>query len=98
MGWIRTNAILTLLKRMMDDWAKFCGTVATALHELGFGMEVVEKLLNHVGVSGSDVAGIYNKAEHLPERKRALDLWGAKVDALVMNKPIGAKVISFQSR
>ena len=73
-------------------------TVATALHELGFGLQVVEKLLNHVGVSGSGVAGIYNKAEHLPERKRALDLWGAKVDALVTNKPIGAKVISFQSR
>jgi len=98
MGWIRTNAILTLLKRMMDDWAKFCGTVATALHELGFGMEVVEKLLNHVGVSGSDVAGIYNKAKYLPERKRALEMWGARVDALVTNKPIGAKVISFQSR
>ena len=30
MGWIRTNAILTLLKRMMDDWAKFCGTTAKA--------------------------------------------------------------------
>jgi integrase len=58
-------------------------TVATALHEMGFGLQVVEKLLNHVGVSGSGVAGIYNKAEHLPERKRALDDWSAKLNALV---------------
>jgi hypothetical protein len=40
---------------------------------------VTEKILNHI-MEGA--MGIYNKAEYLPERKEALELWGEKVEQL----------------
>ena len=72
-------------------------TMATGLHEMNFGLQVVERLLNHVGASRSGVAGIYNKADHLPERKRAMDVWGASVQALVEGKTKAGNVVAISS-
>jgi integrase len=50
---------------------------ATGLAEAGFDEGVVDRIQNHVasGSRASAVAGVYNKAEKLPERARALDAW-----------------------
>jgi integrase len=50
---------------------------ATGLAEAGFDEGVVDRIQNHVatGSRASAVAGVYNKAEKLPERVRALDAW-----------------------
>lgn len=50
---------------------------ATALAEAGFDEAVVDRIQNHVasGSRASAVAGVYNKAQKLTERARALDAW-----------------------
>ncbi|EAO8776320.1 DUF4102 domain-containing protein [Salmonella enterica] len=47
-------------------------TVATWMNDAGVNTWVVEHLLGHA-VAG--VAGIYNRAQYLTEKKQALDLW-----------------------
>ena len=59
-------------------------SVVTHLHELGFAPpHVVEAIVNHVSGHRAGVAGVYNKALYLSERRRALDLWGSHVTNLV---------------
>lgn len=54
---------------------------ATALAESGFDEGVVDRIQNHVagGSRASAVAAVYNKAEKLPERARALECWAEMV-------------------
>lgn len=44
---------------------------------------VIEATINHISGHKGGVAGIYNKATYLAERKQALELWGAHVIAIV---------------
>src|SRR5262249_17593121 len=45
---------------------------------------VVEAIVNHIsGAAKAGVAGNYNKAVHLPERRAALEQWGAHLMGLV---------------
>jgi integrase len=44
---------------------------------------VIEAIVNHVSGHLAGVAGIYNKAQYLAERRQALDLWGAHIATLV---------------
>jgi integrase len=68
------------------DWRlhDFRRSLSTALHER-FGIEphVVEVLLGHAGGHKAGVAGTYNKAIYLAERRDALDRWGEHIMALV---------------
>ena len=54
---------------------------ATALAEAGFDEGVVDRIQNHIagGSRASAVAAVYNKAQKLPERARALNAWGEMV-------------------
>ena len=54
---------------------------ATALAEAGYDEGVVDRIQNHVAASSraSAVAGVYNKAQKLPERAAALDAWSSWV-------------------
>jgi integrase len=60
-------------------------TAATMMAEapddggLGIQPHVIEAILNHVGGHKAGVAGIYNRASYLRERKAALDLWADKL-------------------
>jgi len=47
---------------------------------------VVEIILAHVGGHKSGVAGVYNKASYLDERRRALQRWADHIDQLVSQK------------
>lgn len=44
---------------------------------------VIEAVVNHVSGHLAGVAGIYNKALYLKERRCALDLWGQHIMTLV---------------
>jgi integrase len=56
----------------------------THLHERGFALpHVVESIVNHVSGHLAGVAGTYNKALYLGERRQALELWGEHILALV---------------
>ena len=53
------------------------------LGELGFASpHVVEAIVNHVSGTKGGVAGVYNKALYLGERKQALAAWGQHVRKL----------------
>ena len=59
-------------------------TFVTRLYELGIAPHIVEAIVNHVtSEAKGGVAGVYNRAQHLPERKAALDRWAAVVDGIV---------------
>jgi hypothetical protein len=62
----------------------------THLAEIGFALpHVIEMLVNHLSGHRRGVAGVYDKAKHLLERRRALEAWGAHVVALVENSKQG---------
>jgi integrase len=56
----------------------------THVNESGFAQpHVVEAIVNHVSGHLGGVAGVYNKALYLAERRQALELWGAHITTLV---------------
>ena len=85
----------------LEPWVlhDFRRALSTALHDrFGVLPHVVETLLGHAGGHKNGVAGVYNKALYLEERRRALGRWGAHVTALVTGKPMKAKVVDLHSR
>jgi hypothetical protein len=78
----------------------FRRALSTALHDrFGVPPHVVESILGHVSGHKAGVAGVYNKAAYLEERRRALERWGAHGMELMEDAPRKAKVIRLkQSR
>lgn len=58
-------------------------TVATRMAELGVLPHVIEELLGHVSGHKGGVAGVYNRAIYLPEKRQALLLWEALILSVV---------------
>lgn len=58
-------------------------TVATGMAGLGIAPHIVEAVLNHISGFRAGVAGVYNRAQYEPEKRRALNVWSAHVSALV---------------
>ena len=63
-------------------------TAATAMSEMGYSVQVVERVLNHRGMSRSGIVGIYQRSELLPERKAAIEAWSARVAGILSNKKL----------
>jgi hypothetical protein len=63
---------------------------------LGVAPHVVEAVLNHISGHKGGVAGIYNKAQYLPERRAALALWAEHLTAIVEGRL--AKVVPYKQR
>lgn len=61
-------------------------TAATGMADLGTSPHVIETVLNHVSGSKAGIAGVYNRAMHLPERRTALALWAGHVVAVVESR------------
>jgi integrase len=62
-------------------------TVATRMADLGVLPHVIEAVLNHISGHKAGVAGVYNRALYSAEKRQALDLWAAHVEALLAGKP-----------
>ena len=58
-------------------------SVVTGMNEIGILPHIVEAVVNHQSGSRGGVAGTYNHAEHIDEKRRALQQWGEHVTALV---------------
>ena len=58
-------------------------TLATGLQSLGVRFEVTEAVLNHVSGSRSGIAGVYQLYGWGPEKRAALDAWGAHLEELL---------------
>jgi integrase len=51
-------------------------SVVTHIAELGFAQpHVIEAIVNHVSGTKAGVAGVYNRATYLPEKRQALEQW-----------------------
>ncbi len=78
------------------DWTvhDFRRTGVTGLAGMGFPIHVADKLLNHVQGSIRGVAAVYQRAEFLPERARALDAWAAHLLRLAEGVPAASNVVN----
>ncbi|MDN7636800.1 tyrosine-type recombinase/integrase [Burkholderia cepacia] len=69
----------------------FRGLAATALRELGFGRDIVERQMAHA--ERNQVTAAYVHAEYLPERRRMMQAWGDHLDHL----KAGAEIVRIAS-
>ena len=69
-------------------------SAVTWLAGAGFPPHVCDRLLNHVGGTISGVAAVYQRSEFLPERKAALDAWGAHLIACADGAEAGVNVVA----
>ena len=70
--------------------------VSTMLHEkLGIAPHIVEKVIAHIGHQAG-VAGVYNKAAYLDERRRALARWADLVAEIVTGKTPTTTVVKLR--
>lgn len=82
------------------DWVlhDFRRLASTVMHEkLGIQPHIVERVLAHVGHQ-SGVAGTYNKADYIVEKRRALEKWAEYVDEVVAGKKRLATVVKMPKR
>ena len=87
--------IIAARKGRALDWTPhdFRRSLSTALHErFGVPPHVIEAALGHIGGHKAGVAGVYNKALYLDERRRALQRWADHVEQLVSGKKPSAIV------
>jgi integrase len=87
--------------KALEPWTlhDFRRSISTALHDrFGAMPHVVEVILGHAGGHKAGVAGRYNRANYIEERRWALERWAAHVVALVTGKPVKAKVVDLHSR
>lgn len=94
---LSNNTINAALRRMGYDKDAMTGhgfrhMASTLLNELGFNKAAIERQLSH---REPGVAGVYNKAQHLPERQQMMQAWADYLDGLRAGK--GA-VVSIQRK
>ncbi len=65
----------------------FRTTASTLLHEQGFHSDMIERQLSHA--ERNQVKAAYNRAQHLPERRKMMQSWADYLDGL----KAGAQVI-----
>jgi integrase len=68
----------------------FRTTASTLLHEQGFHSDMIERQLSHA--ERNRVKAAYNRAQHLPERRKMMQAWADYLDGL----KAGADVIPFR--
>jgi integrase len=103
-GWSKSKAEIDArvaeAGREVENWTlhDFRRSLSTALHGKRFSVppHVVETILGHVSGHKAGVAGIYNKAIYLDERRDALERWGAHVMSIVSGNSAMAKVMKLR--
>jgi len=95
---IESNAIAQgVRKRLQGSGAPWTPhdirrTVATGMAEIDIAPHVIEMVLNHVSGFKRGVAGTYNRSKYEAQKRRALDMWGERLDAIVTGR--AAKVVA----
>ena len=69
-------------------------TVVTGMCELGIRPDVVELCVNHQSGSRGGVAGVYNKAQLLPERADAFTRWAQHLAGIVEQRPANLAILA----
>jgi len=87
------------IKKAMPPWRihDLRRSFITHINERGFAQpHVVEAIVNHISGHLAGVAGTYNRAQYLAERRRALDAWGLHVSTLV--EAASRKILPFRQQ
>jgi len=96
-GWSKSKGELDArIAAGVKNWTlhDFRRALSTTLHErFGTPPHVVESILGHVSGHKAGVAGVYNKAVYLADRRKTLERWGAHLMELVEGTPRKAKVV-----
>lgn len=79
------NTVNAALRRMGYDQSQMTGhgfrsMASTLLNEMGWHQDAIERQLAHAEKDG--VRAAYNRAEHLPERRRMMQAWADYLDGL----------------
>jgi integrase len=90
------NAILKVIERMGYKGRMtghgFRAVASTALNEMGFSADVIEKALAHA--EPNKIRASYNRAEYVPHRKELMQAWADRIDAIAS----GGQVIPINFR
>jgi integrase len=62
-------------------------TAVTGMAELGVQPHVIEAVVNHVSGHKAGVAGVYNRATYVAEKRQALARWAGHIMELVAGEP-----------
>jgi integrase len=83
-GWSKAKAALDEACGV-TDWTlhDLRRTAATRMADLGVAPHVVEVIVNHISGHKAGVAGIYNRATYVAEKRAALNLWANHVSVIV---------------
>ena len=71
-------------------------TAVSGMARLGVSLPVIEKVVNHQSGSFGGIVSVYQHHNFADEKRRALELWGAHVAAIVSDKPAKAKVVKLR--
>jgi integrase len=84
-GWSKGKLDLDAHLPEMPPWTvhDIRRSVVTGMNEIGVLPHIVEAVVNHVSGSRGGIAGTYNHAEYIDEKRRALQQWGEHIMALV---------------
>jgi len=87
------NAALRRLGYTTEDMTGhgFRTMASTLLHELGWNTDAIERQLAHA--ERDPIKAAYNRAQHLPERRRMMQAWADYLDTLRLNE---RKVVPFK--
>lgn len=91
-GWSRSKSRTEKRADLNEHWIlhDLRRTLVTHMNEeLGIQPHVVEAVVNHASGINSGVAGVYNRAQYLDERKAALTAWADYIEQIIK----GADVI-----
>jgi integrase len=97
-GWSSAKAELDGVVKIAD-WRlhDLRRTAATQMAELNVLPHIIEACLNHISGHKSGVAGVYNRATYLPEKKKALDMWAHHLKTVVA-QATGANVTALKKK
>jgi integrase len=91
-GWSKSkrelDARLQAAGASVADWTPhdFRRSLSTSLHERGVAPHIVETLLGHASGHRAGVAGTYNRADYLTQRRTELERWANHIENLVGGK------------
>ena len=94
-GWSRSKQRTEKRADLNEHWIlhDLRRTLVTHMNEeLGIQPHVVEAVVNHASGIQSGVAGVYNRAQYLDERKAALNAWADYIEQIIK----GADVIQIR--
>jgi integrase len=95
-GYMSNNTMLYAMYRMGYHGRAtvhgFRAMASTALNEMGFRPDVIERQLAHQEQNA--VRAAYNRAGYLTERRSMMSRWADYLDALVRNDLVASKAIS----